>query len=194
MRSLRFLQVTTERVEKPEGRVGGVIKPFLLAVGKHVRDQSVADVMRERAQDVAGLEAAAGRQRQAFETDHRVAAPIGEPMITGDDGAHFIAGGVGARRFLGAAGRRDDKLIARENQFGGDAFARFAARPRRADARGVRAPRPSTSLGLKTSMMSHCSVEPIKRRRVLLAQIDLEKSRDSTVRLRAHNRAACSVR
>ena len=52
---LRFLQVTPERVKEPERRVRRVIKPFLLAVGKHVRDQSVANVMRERAQDVARL-------------------------------------------------------------------------------------------------------------------------------------------
>ena len=161
MRSSDRFEIATERVEEPEGRVGGVIKPFLLAVGKHVRDQAVADVMRERAQDVARFEAAAGRERQAFETDHRVAAPIGEPMIAGDDGAHFIAGGVRARRFLGAAGGRDDKLVRRENQFRRDAFARLGSRlleqTRAPFALGRAAPRP----GVSTSMISHVSVEPI---------------------------------
>ena len=87
-------QITIERVEKPKRRVGGVIQALGLPIGKHVRDQTVAHVMRERAQDVARFEATAGDERQAFETDHRVASPIGEPMIAGDDGAHFVAGRV----------------------------------------------------------------------------------------------------
>ena len=126
VRSFVRFEITAERVEKPERRVGRVIKPFLLAIGKHVRDQSVADVMREGAQDVSGLEPTAGHEREAFQTDHGVAAPIGEPMITGDDGADFVAGGVGARRFLESAGRRDDKLVA--------AKTNSAATPSRASA------------------------------------------------------------
>ena len=42
-------------------------------------------------------------------------------MITRDDGAHFVAGGVRAGGVLRAADRRDDKLIGGENQFRGDA-------------------------------------------------------------------------
>ena len=71
---------------------------------------------------------AARRERQALETDHRVAAPIGEPMIAGDDGADFIARGMRARRFLRAAGGRDDELVGREDQLRADALARFRNR------------------------------------------------------------------
>ena len=56
MLSLAYAQVAAERVEEPEGRVGGVVEPFLFAVGKHVWDQAVADVMREGAQNVAGFQ------------------------------------------------------------------------------------------------------------------------------------------
>ena len=48
-------QVAIDRVEEPQRRVGGVIQPLALALGKHVRDEPVAHVVRERAQDVAGL-------------------------------------------------------------------------------------------------------------------------------------------
>ena len=47
--------VALDGVEEPQRRVGGVIQALARAVGEHVRDQAVADVVRERAQDVAGL-------------------------------------------------------------------------------------------------------------------------------------------
>ena len=50
--------------------------------------------MGEGPQDVAGLDVAAGGQGQPFEADHRVTAPVGEPVIAGDHGAHFVAGGT----------------------------------------------------------------------------------------------------
>ena len=109
-------------------------------------------------------------------------------MVARDDGANFIAGGVGARRFLGAARRRDDKLIARKNQFRGHAFARFGSASSSRRARRSRS-EASTSAGLRTSMMSHGSVEPIRVAVSSFGEIDLEKSRDSRARLRAHNRA-----
>jgi hypothetical protein len=46
-------------------------------------------------------------------------------MIPRDDSADFIPGRMGARGVFGPAGRGDHKLIARKNQFGGNAFARF---------------------------------------------------------------------
>ena len=121
---LRVFEITPERMEEPERRVRGVIKTFLLPVGKHVWNQTVADVMREGAQDVSGFERAAGRECQSFEADHRVAPPISEPVVAGDDGANFVARRVRPRRFLETARRRDDILVARENQFRGDAFTR----------------------------------------------------------------------
>src|SRR6266700_2686649 len=49
-------------------------------------------------------------------------------MITGDDGSHFIASGVRARRFLKAAGWRNDELVGCETQFGRETFARIGHR------------------------------------------------------------------
>ena len=53
-------------------------------------DQPVADIIGESAQNVTSFEPTPGRQGQAFEADHRVAAPVGEPMVAGDDCAHFV--------------------------------------------------------------------------------------------------------
>src|SRR6516165_10460742 len=49
-------------------------------------------------------------------------------MITGDDGSHFITGGVSAGGFLGATSRRDDELVAGENEFGWKSTTRFRQR------------------------------------------------------------------
>ena len=43
-------------------------------------------------------------------------APIGEPMITGDHGADFIAGGMRAGGIIHAARRNDDELVGRQHQ------------------------------------------------------------------------------
>src|SRR5260370_39782628 len=49
-------------------------------------------------------------------------------MITGDNGSHFIAGVVRARRFVEAAGGRNDELVGCETQFGRETFARIGHR------------------------------------------------------------------
>ena len=50
------LKVAAESVKEPKCCVRGIVSAFLGAVGKHVRNQTVADVMGEGAQDVTGLE------------------------------------------------------------------------------------------------------------------------------------------
>ena len=59
---VRRFEITVERVKEPKRRVRGVIFPFGRFVREHVRNQTVADVMRERAQNVTGFEPAPGRQ------------------------------------------------------------------------------------------------------------------------------------
>src|SRR5439155_21073045 len=112
---VRYLDVTAERVKEPECRVCSVIEALLCAIGKHVRDQTVANVISECAKNVTRFEPATGCQGQAFEADHRVAPAIGEPMITGDNGAHLISSGMRARGFFETASGRDDKLIGRKS-------------------------------------------------------------------------------
>ena len=99
-------QITVNRVEEPERRVGGVIDALVFAVGEIVRDQAVADVLGEGAEDVARFVQPPGAYGQPFEADHRVAAPIREPMIAGDDGTDFVAAQpvLGRRLRLGRPG------------------------------------------------------------------------------------------
>ena len=70
----------------------------------------------------AGLAVAARHERQPLEADHRVAAPVGEPVIAGDDGADLLARRTRPRRFVGASGRRDDELVGRKHQLRGEAI------------------------------------------------------------------------
>ena len=66
----------------------------------------------------------ASDKRQPFEPDHRVAAPIGEPMVTRDDSAQIMPAGFRLRQFLHSAGGRDDKLIGGQDQMPAEAFMR----------------------------------------------------------------------
>ena len=84
--------------------------------------------MRESAQNVARLEPASGDQAETFEADHRVASPVGEPMVSRDDGAHFITGSMRAGSFFKSARRRDHKLVSRKNQLCGEILACFRNR------------------------------------------------------------------
>ena len=117
-------QVAVERMEEPEGRIGRVIEAVLLTFREHIRDQAVADVASKHPEDVAGLGRPTGRQRQPFETDHRVAAPVREPGVAGDDGVDLIAGSVGPREIFHTAGRADDELVGGQHQLAGEAGAR----------------------------------------------------------------------
>ena len=99
-------EIAVESVKEPQRGVGGVVESFALALGEHVGNESVADIVGEGPQDIARLDVPAGGQGQAFEADHGVAAPVGEPVIAGDDRADFIARRPGPGRFLDAALRR----------------------------------------------------------------------------------------
>ena len=107
-----------QRVEEPERRVGGVVEALTASFREHVRDQPVAYVMGEGAQDPPRLDRPPGRERQPFERDHRVAAPIGEPVIAGNDGADFIAFCARPRDIGDAPHRGDEKIVGREDELG----------------------------------------------------------------------------
>ena len=120
----RALDVAIDGVEEPQRRIGRVVQPFLPPFRKHVGNQTVSNVVGERAQDESRFDLAAGHERQPFKADHGVTAPVGEPVVAGDNRAHFVAERVRARRFLGAAGRRDDELIGGEHELGFGIVAR----------------------------------------------------------------------
>ncbi len=86
-------------------------------------NQAVADVMRKGAQNPPRLLFPPGREGQPLERDHRVAAPIGKPMVAGDDGADLIALGARPRDIRDAADRRDDKGVGRQDKFGTEPLA-----------------------------------------------------------------------
>ena len=48
-------EIAVDGVEEPERRVGRVIEARVLAFREHIRDEAVAHVVGERAQDAAGL-------------------------------------------------------------------------------------------------------------------------------------------
>ena len=60
----------------------------------------------------------AGTQRETLEADHRVAAPVGEPVIAGNHAARFPAGRSRPRRLGRAGGGFDHELIGSENELG----------------------------------------------------------------------------
>ena len=117
---VRGLDVAVDRVEEPERRVGRVVQALLLALGEHVGDQAVLNVVGERAEDVARFRGSAGGEGQPFEADHGVAAPVGEPVVAGDHGAHLFAGGVGPGGVRDAAVGDDQELVYGQHELGLD--------------------------------------------------------------------------
>ncbi len=138
----RRSDVAIEGVEEPERRVGRVIQTVDAAFREQVRNESVAHVMRERAQDESRFHLASGRESQPLEADHRVAAPVREPVIAGDDGTDLVAECVRPRRLLGSSRRRDDELIRRQHELRRESFA--------SRGNGLRdEPQPAAPLGLQ---------------------------------------------
>jgi hypothetical protein len=107
------LHIAVEGVKEPERCIGGVIQGLFASFGKKIRDEAVTYVLGERPEYVARLEMPACRQREPLEADHRVAPPVGEPVIAGHHAAGLVASGSGARRVLHAADRRDNELVGR---------------------------------------------------------------------------------
>jgi len=114
----REFDVTIQSMKEPERGIRGVIKALIFSFGKHVGDESVADVMGKGSKNPAGFGEAAGGEGQAFEADHGVASPIGEPVIAGDDGSDFVARSASPGRVSDAPGWSNDELIGGEDQFG----------------------------------------------------------------------------
>ena len=78
--------VGTDGLDVPERGVDSVVLGRLAAVGKPVRQHPAVHEPAERREDPARDLGASGRQRQAGQRDHRVAAPVAEPVVAGDDG------------------------------------------------------------------------------------------------------------
>ena len=73
----------------------------------------------EGVEDVTRGLVLAGDQGLALEADHGVAAPIGEPGISGDDRARLVAFGSKTGFVPGARVGRDDELVGGEDELGG---------------------------------------------------------------------------
>jgi hypothetical protein len=115
---LAMLHIAVQRMKKPQRRIGRVVKPFILPFREHVRDQPFVHVMSKGAQNPACLDRSPGRQSEPFERDHRVPAPIGEPVIAGDHGAHFIALGTRSGPVGNASYRGNHEGVGGEGEFG----------------------------------------------------------------------------
>ena len=115
----RGAEIAIDGVEVPEAGVGGVVEALAGAFREHVGDQAVPHVVGEGAEDVARLLVAARQEGQALEVDHRVAAPVGEPVIAGDDRARLVPGGADQGRVGHAPGRRHHELVGGQDELGG---------------------------------------------------------------------------
>jgi hypothetical protein len=73
-------------------------------------------VLSERAEDRSRLTETPCREGESLEADHRVPAPVGEPVVAGDHGSHLVANGPCTRGVGDATGRRDDELVGREDE------------------------------------------------------------------------------
>ena len=118
--------VRAQRMDEPQRRVDRVVGGDA-RLREVVRQQAVADEGRPGAEDPARLVVAAGGEGQPGERDHRVAAPVAEPRVAGDD-RHALGG------ILGAGIRAMDEEPVRGEDEGRDAWV---IRPRVRPARGA---------------------------------------------------------
>ena len=73
-------------VEVPQRRIHRVVFRLLALIGKAIGQHAFVDKGREGLEDRLRHIVASGREAQAGQGDHRVAAPVAEPVIARDDG------------------------------------------------------------------------------------------------------------
>ena len=95
----------------PERRIGRMVERFALPFGKEIRQQPILDIVGKRPQNRSRFLVTTGAQRETFQADHRVASPVGEPVVSGNDRSRFIAGRPRKGMFLQAATREHDELV-----------------------------------------------------------------------------------
>ena len=149
-------------MEEPEGGVGRVIEPLGLRLGEEIGDEAVANVVREGLQDVAPLGGAAGQQGQPFQADHGVAPPVGEPVVSGDDGARVVPLGAEARLVPRPDVGADDELVGRQDQLGAQPLSQPRMGLRPGGRRRRSSSRRAASVASRAWMVSQLSVDAVK--------------------------------
>ena len=89
-------------MDEPQARIDGVIRRLVAVIVEAIGDHALIDVSREKAQHLRGFLEAIRAEQESRQRDHRVASPVGEPGITGEDGH--------AGRAVGGFSR-DDKIV-----------------------------------------------------------------------------------
>ena len=88
-------QILLDRDEEPQAGIDRVVFRDVAGIRKAIRQHALAHKFRKGAHHARGNRRAPGGQRQAPQGDHRVAAPVTEPGIAGDDRhADGLSGGI----------------------------------------------------------------------------------------------------
>src|SRR5262249_40884773 len=110
-RGLERLPVLVHRHDVPERGVHRVVLWLLTTVGKSVGQHALRDGAGPLAQDFAGLRAAAGGEAEPPHRDERIASPVAEPRVTGQNRSALTAAGeIGVGGALQAAAERGAAL------------------------------------------------------------------------------------
>ena len=100
-------------MEEPHGRVCGVVFAFAAVVVEAVGNEAVLSCAGECSEYFECFCVPAAGEQEAWQRDHRIAAPIAEPRVSGDDG-----GAAGPDPRLGAGGFAHNKRIGGDHQPG----------------------------------------------------------------------------
>jgi len=73
-------------VEEPEAGVDGVVLGAGAGIRESIRQKPVVHRAGKGRKDVPRDAESAGRQTETRKRDHRIPAPVGEPVIPGDNG------------------------------------------------------------------------------------------------------------
>src|SRR5215475_13224094 len=98
-------------MEKPQGGIGRMIEALLFALGEQIGNESIAHIVGERAENIAGFIVAARSEGQALQADHGIATPISEPVVPGNHRAYLVTGGTRPYGVPDAPGRSNYELV-----------------------------------------------------------------------------------
>src|SRR5262245_12116988 len=85
-----YVEIAIQSMEEPQSGIGRMIQALLFSLGEQVRNETIAYIVRERAENIASFDVAPCGAGEVFQAEHGITPPIGEPVIPSNHRTYLV--------------------------------------------------------------------------------------------------------